>query len=71
MSSVYRNYMNNLKNLLNIQQQPTAPIPSFSYIPQPEQGPASIDASAAALAVEKIFAMRQRIINAIIAKNRL
>jgi hypothetical protein len=69
MSSVYRNYTNNLKNLLNIQQQPTAPIPSFSYIPQPEQGPASIDASAA-LAVEKIFAMRHKIMNAIISRNR-
>jgi hypothetical protein len=63
MSSVYYRYVRDLRNLF-----PSAPIPlPSSQIPQSQP----VDTSAAiAVAMEKAFEMRYKIINTIIARNR-
>jgi hypothetical protein len=65
MSLIYRNYMRNLRNAFQIEPSIPIPISSVSSVPQ-----TTIDTSAM-LAIEKTFAMRYKIINAIINRNRL
>ena len=57
--------MRNLRNLF-----PSVSIPSSPQIPQPQPQPQTTVDASAILAVEKIFAMRQKIIKTIIDRNR-
>jgi hypothetical protein len=64
-------YMHGLRNAFNTEPSENTPIPSFSFIPQPQpqQETTAVDATAM-LVVEKIFAMRYEIMRAIINRNR-